>query len=86
MRLSRTILASIFLLAGLSQAAYTPNHKDSGWVRIFNGKDLTGLHPWIVGSSMGQNPGNIVTVHDSMIHFYQGRKRADNPALPMTDG
>ena len=61
-------------------AEYRPNHKDSGWVRLFNGKDLAGLYPYIEGSAKGQNPGNIVTVHDSMIHFYQGRKRANKDA------
>ncbi len=74
-------LAFSFLATALcAQAEYRPNHKDSGWVRLFNGKDLTGLYPYLEGSAKGQNPGNIVSVHDSMIHFYQGRKRANKDA------
>jgi hypothetical protein len=74
---SLLIALSIALSA---HAEYRPNHKDSGWVRLFNGKDLSGLYPYVEGSAKGQNPGNIVTVHDSMIHFYQGRKRANKDA------
>ncbi len=68
------------LFAISAQAEYQPNHKDSGWVRLFNGKDLGGLYPHVEGSAKGLNPGNIVSVHDSMIHFYQGRKRANRDA------
>lgn len=85
--LSFSMLDILAALAGLcaaleAHAEYVPNHKDSGWVRLFNGKDLTGLYPHVEGSAWGVNPGGIVTVHDSLIHFYAGRKRANRPAAP----
>ncbi|MEO7426191.1 MAG: DUF1080 domain-containing protein [Fibrobacteria bacterium] len=71
---------SFCLFALPTRAEYRPTHTDSGWVRLFNGKDLAGLYPYLEGSAKGQNPGNLVSVHDSMIHFYQGRKRANKDA------
>jgi|GEM_PF-6600217 len=63
-----------------ARAEYIPSHRDSGWVPLFNGMDLSGLYPYIEGNAKGQNPGNIVTVHDGMIHFYAGKKRANRDA------
>lgn len=65
-----------------ASAGYVPNHKDSGWVRLFNGRDLTGLYPHVTGSQWGQNPNNIVTVHDSLIHTYQGYTKTNHPPAP----
>jgi hypothetical protein len=76
------LLAAALSGAAASFAAYAPNHKDSGWVRLFNGKDLTGLYPHVTGSQWGQNPNNIVTVHDSLIHTYQGYTKASHPPAP----
>lgn len=66
----------------LAQAKFVPSTGDSGWVPLFNGKDLEGLFPHVEGGQWGQNLGNVVTVHDSTIHFYQGRKRANRDAAP----
>lgn len=77
-----TSVAILFTSASLAQAAYVPTRQDSGWVRVFNGKDLTGLFPHVEGGKWGENPGNVVTVHDSMIHFYQGRKRSLGHVAP----
>lgn len=76
------MLAAASMGAASAFAAYAPNHKDSGWVRLFNGKDLTGLYPHVAGSQWGQNPNNIVTVHDSLIHTYQGYTKANHPPAP----
>ncbi len=84
------IAAAALTAAAPSHAGYVPNHKDSGWVRLFNGKDLTGWYPFLPGSQWGQwgqwdkDPNRIVTVHDSMIHILQGWLRKDHPSGPPT--
>jgi hypothetical protein len=76
------LLSVVLIQCKIAQGAYIPSRQDSGWVRLFNGKNLDGLFPHIDGGKWGENLGNAVTVHDSMIHFYQGRKRANKDAAP----
>lgn len=66
----------------LAQTGFTPSPRDSGWVPLFNGKNLEGLFPHVEEGQWGENRLNLVTVHDSTIHFYQGRKRANRDAAP----
>ncbi len=88
MKLFNQLLVVNLLLTFSSSlhAAYTPNHRDSGWVALFNGKNLDGLYPHLQGGSWGENYQNIVTVHDSMIHFYQGWKRVYGSNNPIPQG
>lgn len=52
-------------------------------MRLFNGKNLDGLFPHIDGGTpFKQNAGNVVTVHDGTIHFYQGLETADRDPSP----
>ncbi len=73
----------LFVFSSSLHAAYTPNHRDSGWVALFNGKNLDGLYPHVEGGNWGENLNNVISVHDSMIHIYQGLKRSANPQAPM---
>lgn len=40
---------------------------ESEWIQLFNGEDLTGLTPKIVGYELGDNYGNTFRVEDGMI-------------------
>jgi len=40
------------------------------------------LYPYIEGGAWGENLGNAITVHDSLLHFYQGRKKSHGDLAP----
>jgi hypothetical protein len=44
-----------------------PIRPETGVIKLFNGKDLTGLYPWLKGSG-NKDPKKVFTVHDGMIH------------------
>jgi len=60
--LSVTIM--ITLCGCLSEQAVT---SDSGWVDLFNGKDLNGWTPKITGYKFGDDPGRIFRVEDGLL-------------------
>jgi hypothetical protein len=66
-------------LTSLASAQYIPTKADSGWRPLFNGENLDGLFPHYSGHNWGEDPLNLISVHDNMIHFYQGFKKKDNP-------
>jgi hypothetical protein len=44
-----------------------PVSPKKGVIKLFNGKDLTGLHPWLKGTQR-QDPKKVFTAHDGLIH------------------
>jgi hypothetical protein len=54
-----------FILA--AQEKETPIRPEAGVVKLFNGKDKTGLYAWLKGSGLKGSKG-VFTVHDGMIH------------------
>jgi len=47
---------------------------DSGWVPLFNGKNLDGFDTFLgkyVEDRLNKDPENIITVHDGIIHIYR---------------
>lgn len=85
------LLAAAVLLASLAPGtlsaqpggtAFVPSKRDSGWRPLFNGTNLEGLSVHVDGGTFGDNSRNLVTVHDSTIHFFQGKKRANGDPGP----
>jgi hypothetical protein len=58
-----------FLLAGISGETekQKPIRPEEGVVKLFNGKDMTGLHAWLRTTGL-KDPKGVFTIHDSMIH------------------
>lgn len=75
-------LAAGSLCAQPGGTAFVPGKRDSGWRPLFNGTSLQGLSVHIDGGTFGDNSRNLVTVHDSTIHFFQGKKRANGDPGP----
>ena len=79
-----TLLAGLLLglaVAPLGQDAPDANESErppqasagEGWTPLFNGKDLTGWTPKIVGHPLGEDPYGTVRVEDGMIRIgYDG--------------
>jgi hypothetical protein len=44
-----------------------PVRPKAGGIKLFDGKDMTGLHTWLKGSAH-KDPKKVFTVHDGMIH------------------
>ena len=50
------------------------NNDDTGWVSLFNGKDLSGFETFLGRHGEDQlntDKDNIITVHDGMVHIYK---------------
>jgi hypothetical protein len=64
----------IALILGLASAARAegktpkPVSPTEGIVKLFNGKDMTGLTTWLKGDKR-KDPHKVFTVHDGMIHI-----------------
>ncbi|MCF7848058.1 MAG: DUF1080 domain-containing protein [Kiritimatiellales bacterium] len=54
-----TLLAAV-LLGGTALA-------EENWISLFNGKNLDGWIPKVVGAKAGENPGNIFRVQDGLL-------------------
>jgi 3-keto-disaccharide hydrolase len=60
------ILDSLLSVSGQTEKQQ-PIRPETGVVKLFNGKDMTGLHPWL--KTTGPNdPRGVFTIHDGMIH------------------
>lgn len=69
--MNRLLLAS--LVAVVSFSGLSAYQRESGWKRIFNGKDLTGWTPKIRGYKLGENYANTFRVTDGVIEVnYDG--------------
>ncbi len=67
------ILFAIFIAGPLACNAHDPK-KDSGWIPLFNGKDLDGFDTFLgryVEEQLNEDPGNNIVVHDGIIHIYR---------------
>ena len=63
--LSPLVLAVALLLP--SAHAADPATPDHPWVKLFNGKDLTGWTPKVSGHPCGENPFNTFSVEDGIL-------------------
>jgi hypothetical protein len=61
------ILDLIIAFIYAAQEKETPIRPEAGIVKLFNGKDKTGLYAWLKGSGLKDSKG-VFTVHDGMIH------------------
>ena len=62
----------VYLAAGSAAAAEGskpgPISPGDKVVKLFNGKDLTGLYTWLKGPGRNNDPEGAFSVHDGMIH------------------
>jgi hypothetical protein len=58
------------LIGLLVVSALTVEAADTGWQKLFNGKDLTGWYVQPKGEAKNSDPTKIVSVEDGMIHMY----------------
>src|SRR5262245_21310953 len=71
--MKRYILRSLFvataflLLAQACVHGQEPKASDTGWISLFNGKDLTGWTPKIKGYALGENFGETFRVEDGVM-------------------
>jgi hypothetical protein len=63
------------MLAGWAASVAMP--EDDGWIRLFNGKDLTGWYSYLDSSGKNKDPKGVFKVENGMIHILD---------VPMSDG
>ncbi len=56
---------SVAATEGSKQEPISPGDKV---IKLFNGKDLTGLYTWLKGPGRNNDPDGAFAVHDGMIH------------------
>src|SRR5437764_909995 len=62
-------VCSLLLTAGLLAAPAAPAAGEGGRaVRLFNGKDLTNFYTFLKGYGKNNDPKQVFTVHDGMVH------------------
>jgi hypothetical protein len=67
-RLGRIVLLALCLVLAAGTGAVGQGSKsESGWVSLFNGKDLEGWTPKIKGYEAGENYGNTFRVQDGVL-------------------
>ncbi len=70
---SVSLLAAITSVALVSLARLSAGQTDSGWITMFNGKDLSGWTPKIRGYASGENFANTFRVKDGILEVnYDG--------------
>jgi hypothetical protein len=76
----RCLTRALVLLLGLAgRAALAQQPVESGWVPLFNGKDLTGWDIKIAGHALNDNYKNTFRVEDGMIRIsYDAYQRFDD--------
>ncbi len=67
MRRFHLLLGPILFATGFSVAGFSHQQTNQEWVKLFNGKDLTGWTPKIKGYPLGDNFGNTFRVKDGVI-------------------
>ena len=58
-----------FAIQESTDAQAVDSERDSGWIPLFNGKDLTGWTPKISGQPLGADPWRTVRVEDGLIRI-----------------
>src|SRR6266567_2083871 len=66
-RVLTAIAAAGCLLVPLAVFGQDVKPGESGWINLFNGKDLTGWTPKIKGYELGENFGNTFRVEDGVM-------------------
>jgi hypothetical protein len=67
MNLSRCLLILAFLSLTVALSQADPVAPKDGVIKLFNGKDMTGLYTWLKKTKR-EDPQKVWTVHDGMIH------------------
>ncbi|MFG0251264.1 MAG: DUF1080 domain-containing protein, partial [Phycisphaerales bacterium JB038] len=60
-------VAAALLLAGCTTTGVEPASVESGWVSLFNGRDLEGWMPKFTGHPLGENYANTFRVEDGLL-------------------
>ena len=66
---SSSWLDRTFAIQESTDAQAVDSERDSGWIPLFNGKDLTGWTPKISGQPLGADPWRTVRVEDGLIRI-----------------
>lgn len=67
-----------FALVLVVSAAAPSAHDDSGWIQLFNGKNLEGWTPKVRGYKAGENPANTFRVENGVLKVaYDGYDKFD---------
>jgi hypothetical protein len=70
MRAPLLLAGPLLFAAGLTLAGFK---SQQGWIKLFNGKDLSGWTPKVKGHALGDNFGNTFRVKDGVIQVgYEG--------------
>src|SRR5438270_8257438 len=68
LRRGRLLATAVWLTALLTAArSQDPTRPEKEALKLFNGKNLTGLYTWVKGTGR-EDPKKVFTVHDGMIH------------------
>ena len=70
------------VLAGQAQDAAAPrapaaeilasrSTEADGWIKLFNGRDLSGWYTFLQKYGKNQDPDNVITIEDGAIHLYK---------------
>ncbi len=59
------LLGLVFVLASCTGPEPDPDRED--WIRLFDGRSLAGWTPKVVGSPLGDNPGDVFRVQDGQL-------------------
>ncbi len=72
------VLLAAFVLSAATIAAepIPPSARgvESEWVRLFNGKDLTGWFSFLQKHGRDRDPDHVITIEDGAIHAYKGAR------------
>ena len=74
---SLVLLAAFALSAASFAAEPIPSSTlgaESEWVRLFNGKDLTGWFSFLQKHGRDSDPDHVITIEDGAIHAYKGAR------------
>lgn len=75
----RIILIGLGSLAPFMVGALESGKND--WVRIFNGKDLSGWDTYLDGQGKNTDPNRIFQVNNGVIHVYKNNQHGQNAAF-----
>jgi putative membrane-bound dehydrogenase-like protein len=79
------VLLVAFALSAASYAAdpIPPSTRgaESEWVRLFNGKDLTGWFSFLQKHGRDSDPDHVITIEDGAIHAYKGARNGSEVVM-----
>jgi hypothetical protein len=68
--ISGALVATGIAVAALGQEAGAPGTEE-GWVRLFNGRDLTGWYTFLQVHGKNHDPDRVITIEDGSIRLYR---------------